>query len=85
MWFTPILKTQVVLDALARWKAQSLAVLADEDPVPAGVDAQHLGDLIESVVTENTNHALERVDAVESVRVLESVVAEVRKLAQRIR
>lgn len=85
VWLTPILQASVTRDALSDWQAPNLAVIAEQDPVPSGVNPERLGDFTESVLTEGTNHGLERDDPVESTRVLESVLIAIRDFVERIR
>lgn len=44
VWLTPILTNHQVVDALADWKAPSLAVIAAGDQVPVGVDLSGSGN-----------------------------------------
>jgi hypothetical protein len=76
IWLTPLLRRPAVVQALASWRAPALAVIAERDPVPEGVDLRRLGAHVRTVVTSGTDHALETDDPVGSVDVLRDVLVE---------
>lgn len=85
VWLTPILGRADVVNQLAAWRAPSVAVIAEQDVVPTGVDPEHLGEHVDSMCVPGTNHALEREDPVGSVQVLQSIVVHIRNFALGLR
>lgn len=81
VWLTPILTRAEVVRQLAAWRAPSIAVIAEQDEIPAGIDPSDLGDLVDSMVVPRTNHVLEREDPMESVEALQSVLLRIRDFA----